>query len=127
MIGELVGGLTSAAWLDLQAHYQYGFGSPYTSLMMGKGLAHPGLLNVGPLQLGTWAGRAIQGTATTGVRAGVGKFLKGGTYFGKNLGFDPALLTRYEGAKLATIGMIEKAGRAPVGARGRAARGSGRS
>lgn len=103
MIGELVGGLTSVAWLDLQARYQYGFGSPYAGLAAGKGLAHPGVLNVGPIKLGTWAGRAIQGKAKQGWRAGAGKFLGGGTFFEESLGFDAALLKQYEGRSLASI------------------------
>ena len=111
MIGELIGGLTSVAWLDLQARYQYGFGSPYAGLAAGKGLSHPGILNVGPIKLGEWASRLIPAGKAPGVR----KFLKGGQFFKESLGFDPALLTRYKGANLATIGMIEKAGRVPVG------------
>src|SRR3990167_93930 len=116
MLGELVGGLTSVAWTDLQFRYQYGFGSPYASLAAGKGLAHPGILNVGPIRLGEWSRRAVLAHGTPGgFRKGVAKFLRGGTYGEKSLGFDPTLLTRYHGANLSTIGMIEKAGRAPAG------------
>lgn len=111
MIPQLIGGLAQAAWIDLQLHYQYGFGSPYKSLIAGKGIAHPGI-HVGPIPIGRWVGGAIQGEAKAGWRAGVGKFLKGGQYLGKEewLGFNPALLTANKGLTLAEIAETGSAG-----------------